>query len=556
MLGVVLGVLLLGPSARPFAEERMLLDRRLETLRRILPDGAPVASDVAHLRDLAENAQLGQVVVEARGPVEDATRGHAPYSLAALGGYVQVERFFRRVALSHRLVDVASVTLTSAGEGVVRLESDLRLPFWPRAAPLPSPPEWPDARPAGLPRPVLQAYQRDSALALGKSEAIATWRRARRNPRLFLSELAAVVRDRPVLLGHASVGETFTVRGLAVGEATVRGLQSRFESGFFRVSEFLMARQGACHRFEVTGTSPVAGPDAELPVPVEDPFLQDSGSCRVDRDPPRRVLVKGATPTAKNPGNGPLTLRLRGVDFADVFQALSLVSGTAYMVDADVVGHVHLDVTRATLAETLDLIRREAKVDVAEWGPVRRVASSRLEPRPPHSAEGDPVAFALKRAEVRDLLAVMSDIDPRFAALGPPGYLGRLSLWAAGVPLGALRTAILDAVGLVERAEEDVRVLERPTGAGETPEPVARDAPDERLSLRPEELAVLEFDLVGVASSGSGWLAFAYSPTGQLHAYRAGDRLADGVVQSIESTDVVLETSEGPLRIPLPTFGE
>ena len=408
----------------------------------------------------------------------------------------------------------------------------------------------------GVPRPALQAFLRDSALALGKSEAIDGWRRARRNPRLFLSELAAIVRERPVLLGYASLEKTFTVRGLAVGEAAVRALESRFENGFFRVDEFLMARQGACHRFEVTGISPVAGPEAELPVPVEDPFLQDPSPCRVDRDQGRRFVVRGPAPTARNPGSGPLTVRLRGTDFADVFQALGLASGAAFMVDADVAGQVYLDVTRATLTETLDLLRRETNVQIVEWGPVLRVSRSRLEPRPPAPLQGDPASFALKRAEVRDLLAVMSDIDPQLAALGPPGYLGRLSVWASGVPLHSLRAAILDAVSLVERVGPDGRVLERPTGAGESPVPIARLSPQGRLLLRPEELAVLEFEFAGVTSAGGRSLAFAYSPTGQLQSYGVGDRLADAVVHSIDSTDVVLETSEGLLRLALPPIAD
>ena len=63
-----------------------------------------------------------------------------------------------------------------------------------------------------------------------------------------------------------------------------------------------------------------------------------------------------------------------------------------------------------------------------------------------------------------------------------------------------------------------------------------------------------EFQLAGVASAGDGFVAFAYAPTGQLYAYRAGDRLADGVVRAVESTDVLLETEEGPLRVPLPVL--
>ena len=41
-LALLLGLLAAAPAApaaRPFADERVLLDRRLETLRRILPDG-------------------------------------------------------------------------------------------------------------------------------------------------------------------------------------------------------------------------------------------------------------------------------------------------------------------------------------------------------------------------------------------------------------------------------------------------------------------------------------------------------------------------------------
>ena len=76
------------------------------------------------------------------------------------------------------------------------------------------------------------------------------------------------------------------------------------------------------------------------------------------------------------------------------------------------------------------------------------------------------------------------------------------------------------------------------------PSPSRASGPEPRLALRREELTVLEFQLAGVASAGESFVAFAYSPTGQLYAYRAGDRLADGVVRAVESTDVLLETDE------------
>ncbi|HEX9202929.1 MAG TPA: hypothetical protein VF964_03120, partial [Vicinamibacteria bacterium] len=360
MLLAVLALLAAQP-ARPFNEERLLLDRRLETLRRILPDGPTPTADQALVRELAEGAKLGRVSLLVRPPAEAGARGDVIVDVAAFGRFADVDRFFRRVALSARLIDVESLTLSATTEDVIKMAAVLRLPFRPAKAPLPAPPEV-RTRPTGVPRPALDAYYRDQALALAKSDTVVQLRRARRNPRLFLSELAAITRDRPVVLNFASLGEEFLVRGLAVGEGPLRVLQSRFERGFFRVAEFLMARQGACHRFEVRGRSPVAGTDAELPLPAEDPFDQDDAPCRADRDPARAVVVKA--PSQKAPGKGPLTVRLREVDFADVFRVLHLLTAQGFLVDGDVTGRVSTDLSRLTLEEALIAIEKSG-VDVA-----------------------------------------------------------------------------------------------------------------------------------------------------------------------------------------------
>jgi hypothetical protein len=145
----------------------------------------------------------------------------------------------------------------------------------------------------------------------------------------------------------------------------------------------------------------------------------------------------------------------------------------------------------------------------------------------------------------------MTDMDSGLAALGPQGFLGRVSVWAKDLPVAGLRAAVLDAVGLTERMEEGRRILERKAGSEEPVFPVAGSPPERRLALRPRDLAVQEFDLAGVASAGDTWMAFAYSPSGVLNAYRAGDPLSDGILTSVDSTDVVLETDEGALRVPL-----
>ena len=113
MLGA-LGVLLLVAAAeRPFTEERELLDRRLETLRRILPDGANPGSDVALVTELARGARLMGLEILPRGPVENGARGDVPLELSAVGSYSEIDRFFRLVALSPRLIDVDRLTLAA-----------------------------------------------------------------------------------------------------------------------------------------------------------------------------------------------------------------------------------------------------------------------------------------------------------------------------------------------------------------------------------------------------------------------------------------------------------
>jgi len=552
MLGVLASLLLVAAAERPFTEERPLLDRRLETLRRILPDGPNPGSDVAVVTELARGARLMGLQVLPRGPVENGARGEVPLELSAVGSYAEIDRFFRLAALSPRLIDVEHISLAAAADGPVKVTALLRIPFRPAAAPLPAPPEGFRPRDPAVPRPQADAYARDQMLAVSKSETIASLRRARRNPRLFLSEIAAAVRDRPVILTHASLAEEFSVRGLVLGEASLKGLETRFERGFFRVLDFLITRRGACYRFEVRGRSPVVGLDAEIPLPAEDPFQPEDAQCRADRDGGPATLVRG--PSSKTPGKGPLTLRLREVDTADVFNVLHVLTGEAFLVDEGVTGRVSMDLVRVSRDEVLAALHK-AGLSIAEGAGLLRVSrSGATATRPPLSVDASPpIRFAVKRADVRDVLSAMAEADPSLASEAPPGSLGRLSIWGRDVNVAAMRAAVLEAAGLRERAAEGRRIVERGQGATEATSPLA-DAPRRRLALGPADVAVSEFALAGLASVNDEWVAFAYSPLGALQAYRAGAQLADAVVRSVQSTDVLLATEEGDLRVVLPAI--
>ena len=546
-MGPALGVLLLAATpVRPFAEERVLLDRRLETLRRILPDAPNPAAEVSLVNDLARAAAMG-LDVRARAPLETATHGDVPVDVVGNARFAEIDRFFRQVALSPRLIDVESVSLSARAGDSVRVVALLHFAYRPARAPLPPPPEGLRARLGEVARPTADAFLRDQALALAKSETVAMLRRTRRNPRLFLSELAAIVRDRPVVLKEATVGEEFMIRGLTVGEGPMRALESRLERGFFRVSEVLIARAGACHRFEVHGRSPVVGVEAELPLPaVDDPFRADDGPCMVDRDPStvaslRGPPVKSAARGRASPPRGPLTLRLRDVDLADVFYVLHLLTGQGFVVDEDVRGRISVDLVQVGLEDVLAQLSRVG-LAVSPPGPLRRVSRGATAVGvPASSGEGTAVTFALKRAPLADVVAVMADADPSLPPLPRPAS-GRLSVWAREARLSDVRTAVAQVLSAGAAA----------SGDSDPPADGPAAPPERRLLVPADELSMGEFQLAGVASSGEGWTAFAYAPTGVLNAYRRGSHLADGSVADVQSTDVLLANDEGPVRVLLP----
>lgn len=549
MPSAALLLLLAAASVRPFSAERELLDRRLEALRRVLPDQPNPAHDVALLGELARG-RLSEVEITPRAPLETGPVGHVAMDVHAVARYADVERFFRQVALSPRLLDVERLALTATPSELVRLSAVVRAPYRSPRAPLPPPPRVTRVRLDTVPRAQADAYRRDLALALAKTEIVAGLRRQRRNPRLFLSELAAIARDRPVLVTSASLAEEFVVRGLVIGEGPLRALEARFEQGFLRIAEVLAARDRACHRFEVRGTSPVVGVAAELPIPTDEPFGTDDGSCVVDRDEGGAALVRAA---GRGATRGPLTLRLRSVDLVDLFQVLHHLTGEGFLVAEAVRGRVSVEVTQSSLDEVLAAVRRLG-VEVAGAAPLRivRLAGAPADAGARPAPEGASVAtFTMKRAEVRDVLALMTDLDPALASLGPEGRLGQVSVFARDAPVETVRTAVLEAAGLVERLEEERRVLERRGAAASAAVPVTAGRA-ERLLAQREDLTASELELAGVASDGSALLAFAYSPTGALHAYRAGDRIADAVVASVQGDGVVLETEEGTVRVPLP----
>jgi hypothetical protein len=117
----------------------------------------------------------------------------------------------------------------------------------------------------------------------------------------------------------------------------------------------------------------------------------------VDRDASRSLVVKGRTPTVKDPGHGPLTLRLRDVDFADVFQVLTTLGVGGFVVDGDVAGRASVEITRATLDETLAALRKASGVEIGARRRGSACGAARAGGRGPRATAARPRARSAPR---------------------------------------------------------------------------------------------------------------------------------------------------------------
>src|SRR5439155_1269436 len=146
--------------------------------------------------------------------------------------------------------------------------------------------------------------------------------------------------------------------------------------------------------------------EAAVPPPTSQPFSVEQ--CRSDRDPPGATVLRA--PPIRRPRRGSLDLRLRDVDWADVFGALHRLTGEAFLVDADVTGRVSVDFPGVELEEALTLLQKGG-IKLSP-GPLRRVSRARAAAaRPALAADAAKITLAVKRGDVRDVLAALAEGD-------------------------------------------------------------------------------------------------------------------------------------------------
>ena len=551
---ILAAALLQGPVARPYGEERQLLDRHLAQLSRPLPDLPTPDDDAVLLHQLATAAGLRDIVVGPPAITESGSIGQSRRTITAAATFPDADRFFRALQGSPRLIDVESLALRAADFGVT-VEARVRL-YHRAALAVPAasldPARMRD-RTRGASREEAARFARDEQIALDKTITLQDLRRRQTSPRMFMAETGAAFRDAAAALTFGSLdGDTgrFTLRGFVAGMGAADSLERRLEGGFFRLREFSRAPHDGCYQFEVVGESFRAGPDAALPLPVDEPFRPTEPFCRQDRDSP----LSGPLTVLRASGSAPGGLSLRAVDadLADVVAMMETLSRDSFVVSEDVRGRVHVDFAGASIDDALKALPVQAElvggVRLLRASGAPPVAATAAVPAEGEAETSGRLSLRAKRTRGEDVLSAIAEAEPTFVSVGPPG-LSKLSVFAREAPIAQLRRAVLAALHLEEVREDGVRVLRSPTRPGE-PGPITA-SPNGRVFFRARDLAVDEMALAGIGRSGDESVAFVYSPLGEIVALRVGDVLADGVIAAIDANAALVDTAEGPVRISL-----
>ena len=548
---LVLAAAQVGP-ARPFAEERQILDRHLQALARVLPDGATPVEDAALVSQIAAEAGLRNFEVGPPTVTESASSGQTRRTITGNATYPDTDRFFRAIQGSSRLIDVESLSLRP-GEFGVRIEARLRFHHRPARAPLNPALQQTRTRDRtkGATREQAAKFARDEQLALDKSVALDEFRRRQTSPRLFLAETGAAFRDAVASLSFGSLDADsgrFSLRGVAAGMGAADAIERRLEGGFFRMREFTRTPKGGCYEFEAVGESFRAGPEAALPLPVDEPFGNVDGFCRLDRDAVAIAAPAGAFRASGSDSAG-LTLRATDTDVADLAGIVEYLTREPFVVAEGTVGRVSVDFGSSPIDDALQAlpVRIERVGDVRLLRPATGTSTAAAPPE--ESVPMARVSVRGKRLRGEDVIAAIAETDPSFAASGPP-VLGTVSVFAREAPANDVRRAVVAALGFTESREENTRVLRTGSPSPEERPIVASNAP--RFVFRARDLSVGELALAAIGRSSGESTAFVYSPMGEIVPLRAGDALSDGVVATVEAGALLVDTSEGPVRISLP----
>jgi TPR repeat protein len=264
------------------------------------------------------------------------------------------------------------------------------------------------------------------------------------------------------------------------------------------------------------------------------------------------VAVRG-----KALGKNALTVRLRGVDLADVFKVLHEVTGHGFVVDGDVKGSVDVDVEGATLDETLTALKAVGVVTLP--GHVSRVVREENAPGAPMSGRpytARPVTFSFKDGALIDILRLYEDLSG-LPVVTTPIVDGHVHVYCADTRWDEMLDVIAAANGMVAGIEGGHLFVLPETMAKANGQPEAVPVREAKTTLRRPSrrrtaaagLMVEELALAGLSRVGTRWRAYAYGPDRLLWSLETGQSVFDGKVRAVGAQGLTFATTAGTRRL-------
>lgn len=539
----VLGALVLAAMAPAPLPADDATKGKLEILARILPDGVEQESGLRDLERLVERAGtasgLSLTGWSARPePLqESASEASLPVSLVATfdpkgaapgpdddnPGF-HVRTLVDALGRGSRLIVFDWLELSAPPEGELRLAGVARLHYTPPSLPQGTPEERLRAK-VGL---------------IVDLKARAPW------PLRRLQRLADA--------GRALV---FTSLRLETARIAARGLVPwPSEAASFRVegldpTRFEWQRRGSCQAFDLeAGISADAAAVVEGQ-PVEEPPADD-GRLRFgwpgEAYCAGPIAVERRLPPVRLAGKGPLTLRARDVDLAQVVWLLHHEAGQAVVVDGTVHGALDVDFSAVTLDEAMAALKRYG-VFASRADRIRLVTAKLfaglVAARPPRVVS--PVSFSLTEVPFASVLHILEDLSGDRVVLTAPEP-PPATIYAQDLPWDEVYDALFAANGLAEEQEGGL-ISVRPRSGSAVPAASPRDVGLPH-RIRNQDVIARQFELAAISSSKGASTAWMRTPRGTLLDYRAGDRCFDCTVKSVEAEQVTLGVEIGDPLAP------
>jgi hypothetical protein len=497
-----------------------------------LPDQRAIEESCAAIRAEATALGVKGVALDTGSPVRAETgTAYVPVSVAATAEPTALLRWLDRIASyptvradqgasEARLVAIKSLRLAATSETSVRAEAALRLYF---------------ATPGG---------------ALPSRDA--------RSDRLAPLVLLAAKYERFTLgLVEAELTDSLRLRGFTVRPGPAERVKDTLQWAGYEVLELASQPVGSCERFELVArsstTASPGGHEAAANLFVSaDELCGSEGSLA----PERLARVDGAV--------GDLTLRLRGMDAADVFRVLNETTGRGYVVQENVAARVSIEAPAASADAVEEALARELGITIMA-GTVRHVGRSRAGGpwSPPIKDAEQPVTMSLPHAEIADLLRLFGDMTG-YIMDAPAGLDGRVSVFVTETPIRAVVGSTLEAVGLRARplllddglARLALETVEEPGGGAAPGHPCALGysrrtralarTGDERYArcrcLPPAGVRAVE--LAGLVRVAGVWTAWIYAGP-RATPCGPGSAFADGKVAAVDGEGITIETDDG-----------